>query len=484
MPASTPPSATTSAASAATSAASAASAEAARTESGTTPKRELHRRVDLLLRTGQILVASMANTDRIMRNMKRVAAFLGIPEEKLHIYVNFNMLMVNVSDGEHSFSKFQRVDTHSVNMHAITEVSLLSWRAIEQDYSLERYEEELERIRTRKRNYSPLQVAIGAGFACGGFCIQFGCDWVAFFYASFAAIIGMLVRDKCNAAGLNFFIGIGVAAFISTLIAWATTLLPGSWTDTPWHPLLACALFIVPGVPLINFVDDMISGHTQIGIIRAVNTLLIVSAMAFGIAAAVRLCHIQDFFPTISIVPHHNYWEYATAAAISAVGFSMIFNIQRRLLLIVAIGGILAVCTRNYVNLGPSTDNIGLDMGLVAGSFAGAALISIIAVKAVHWFHVPNHVLTIPAVIPMIPGVLMYRMLFGLINSRVTTIEQVTPVMKAVDSGITSGLVIMSIALGVALPTIIGRKYIAVSKQRRLSDLLRERRANGKYISW
>ena len=56
--------------------------------------------------------------------------------------------------------------------------------------------------------------------------------------------------------------------------------------------------------------------------------------------------------------------------------------------------------------------------------------------------------------------------------------------MKAVDSGITSGLVIMSIALGVALPTIIGRKYIAVSKQRRLADLLRERRANGKYISW
>lgn len=460
------------------------SAEIAPSNTGTAAAHQLHRRVDLLLRTGQILVASMANTDRIMRNMKRVAAYLGIPDEKLHIYVNFNMLMVNVSDDEHSFSKFQRVDTHSVNMHAITEISLLSWRAIEQDYSLERYEEELERIRTRKRNYSPLQVAVGAGFACGGFCIQFGCDWVAFFYASLAAIIGMLVRDKCNAGGLNHLIGIGVAAFASTLIAWATTLLPGSWTDTPWHPLLACALFIVPGVPLINFVDDMISGHTQIGIIRAVNTLLIVSAMAFGIAAAVHLCRIQDFFPTISIVPHHNYWEYATAAAISAVGFSMIFNIQRRLLLIVAIGGILAVCTRNYINLGPSTDNIGLDMGLVAGSFAGAALISIIAVKAVHWFHVPNHVLTIPAVIPMIPGVLMYRMLFGLINSRVTTIEQVTPVMKAVDSGITSGLVIMSIALGVALPTIIGRKYIAVTKQRRLEALLRERRANGKFINW
>ena len=115
------------------------------------------------------------------------------------------------------------------------------------------------------------------------------------------------------------------------------------------------------------------------------------------------------------MVPHHQYWEYAIAAAISAMGFSMIFNIQRRLLWVVAIGGIIAVCTRNFVNLGPSTDNIGLDMGLVIGSFSGAVLVSLIAIKAVHWFHVPNHVLTIPSVIPMIPGVLMYRMLSSIL---------------------------------------------------------------------
>ena len=38
----------------------------------------LHRRVDLLLRTGKVLVESLADTNRIMRNMKRTAAYLGI----------------------------------------------------------------------------------------------------------------------------------------------------------------------------------------------------------------------------------------------------------------------------------------------------------------------------------------------------------------------------------------------------------------------
>lgn len=443
---------------------------------------QLHRRVDLLLHTGKLLVESLADTNRVVRNMKRTAAFLGIAEDKLHINVSFTMLMVNVSDGDYSFTKFQRIESHGVNMTAISAVSKLSWKALENDYTLDQYEQELEEIRTRKRNYTPWQVAIGAGFACGGFCIQFGCDWMAFLYASIAAIIGMRVRAHCNESGLNHYMGIAIAAFVATMIAWASTFLPAEWTSTPWHPLLACALFIVPGVPLINFVDDMMDNYIQVGIVRAVNTLLMVSAMAFGIAFAVKICSIDDFFPTISMVPHHSYWEYAIAAAISAMGFSMIFNIPRRLLWVVAIGGIIAVCTRNFVNLGPSTNNIGLDMGLVIGSFSGAVVVSLIAIKAVHWFHVPNHVLTIPSVIPMIPGVLMYRMLFGLINVNVQT--QVTPLMKALESGIVSGLVIMCIAIGVAIPNIFGRKYIATSKNKRLKQLLEERKAKGKFVEW
>ena len=45
----------------------------------------LRRKLDLLLRTGKILVESAADTNRIVRNMNRVAAYLGLPEENLQI---------------------------------------------------------------------------------------------------------------------------------------------------------------------------------------------------------------------------------------------------------------------------------------------------------------------------------------------------------------------------------------------------------------
>lgn len=450
----------------------------------------LRRKLDLLLKTGQLLVESAADTNRIIRNMNRVAAFLGLPEEHLHIYVQFNMLMVNLSDGEHSFTKFQRCTKHGIDMTRLSLISKLSWQAISEDYSIDKYAEELEKIATRKRNYTPLQVAIGTGFACGGFCIQFGCDWPAFFYCSLAAILGFRLRMFLPSKGCNNYVAIGISAFVATLIAWLTSFLSlnpsiaNSLPDfmhsaTPWHPLMACALFIVPGVPLINFVSDMLDGYIEVGMIRALNTLLMVLSMAFGIAFAIQVCHIDNFVTDLTMTPHHEYWEFAIAAAVSAMGFSTIFSIPRRLLPVVAVGGIIAVCFRNFVNLGPSNGNIGLDMGLSIGSLAGSALISIIVIKARHWFHTPHQCITIPSVIPMVPGVLMYRALFAFIDMHGVVGE----VTVGMNNAIKASLAIICIALGVAIPNVFFRRFIADNRKRKLFNMLVERKKkNGEFV--
>ena len=425
----------------------------------------LERKLDLLLRTGQLLMESAADTSRTMRTMKRVATYLGLPLDGLHIYIVYNMLMVNLSDGALSYTKFQRVAKHGVNLDTLRQVSHLSCEALRMHFQTDRYEQELDYIARQKRNYTPWQVAVGGGLACGGFCIQFGCDWTAFFYAALAAIIGLRLRMFLNEKGSNAYINIGIAAFVSTLIAWMFSWLSCSaqtcsWlssilvSSTPWHPLLACALFIVPGVPLINFVNDMLSGYTQVGMTRAVNTLVMLLAMAFGIAFAIQVCGIDNFVKDLPMTPHHNYNEYMLAAAISAIGFSMIFNTPRQLMWAVALGGIISVCTRNFVNLGPSSGNIGLDQGQVVGSFAGSAVVSIICCALVRKLHTPHQLLSIPSVIPMIPGVLMYRALFAFINIHGVEGEVNTAMYNAIQAS----LIILFIALGVAIPNIFFRR--------------------------
>ena len=228
----------------------------------------------------------------------------------------------------------------------------------------------------------------------------------------------------------------------------------------------------MPGVPLINFVNDMICGYIEVGFVRAVNVLITICAMSFGIVAAIYVCGIDNFVHDLSMTPHNNYIAYSIAAAISAMGFSMIFNIPRRLLPVVAAGGIIAVCTRNFVNLGPSNGNIGLDQGLIVGSFAGSALISIICTRAMHWFHAPHHCLSIPSVIPMIPGVLMYRALFDLIDLHGVVGE----LTEATTNAMRASLCILFISVGVAIPNIFVRRMIQPKRNKRLLDLCLERR--------
>lgn len=451
---------------------------------------DLYHRIDILLHTGVMLVESNADTSRTIRTLKRTAAYLGLQEQNLHLHVTYNVIMANYSDPEHSFTKFKRCDRHGINMSTIESVSKLSWDAIRHDYSIERFEQELEKIRTTRRHYTPWQVAIGAGFACGGFCIQFGCDWTAFFYASLAAILGFRLRMWLAAHGTNAYMAIGIAAFLSSLLAWLTSFLslqpelaaalPSSLVSTtPWHPMMACALYIVPGVPLINFVSDILDGHKQMGMVRAIETLTMVLAMAFGIALAIKVCGIDNFVHDLSMVPHHTYWEYAIAAAISAMGFSTIFNLPPRLLPIVAVGGIIAVCNRNFVNLGPSSGNVGLDMGLTIGSLAGSCLVSIIATWAMHVFHTPHQCLSIPSVIPMIPGVLMYRALFAFIDMHGVVGE----VTVGMNNAIMASLAILCIAIGTAIPNIFVHRMMETSRKRKLYQLLINRReARGEYI--
>ena len=455
-------------------------------------KKTLRRKLDLLLRTGQILMESSADTSRVKRNMERTAAYLGLPKENLHMNIDYYMLQVNVSDEYHSFSKMQRCDKHVINMLAIQEVSKLSWRAIQKDYSLDKYEEELEKIANGKHYYKDWMIAIGAGLACGGFCIQFGCDWTAFFYASIAAILGNRLRMFLNHSGSNLYANFAVAAFVSTILAWLSSFLstptvqaalpeflrPILFTETPWHPLLACALYIVPGVPLINAVNDLLDNHINTGLVRAMNTLLIVIAMSFGIMLAIKCGSFDGFAKNLSTIPHHSFYVYAVAAAISAMGFATIYNIPYRLMPWIAVGGIICVCTRNFVFLDPSTGNAGLGLGIVVGSLCGSALISIINIKAVHILHTPHQCITIPAVIPIVPGVLMYRALYGFMGMQGIVGE----VTHAMSFAINGSFVLVCIALGVAIPNIFAKKWIAPHRKAKLQRMIDERRQRGKFV--
>ncbi|WP_415945049.1 threonine/serine ThrE exporter family protein [Selenomonas montiformis] len=417
------------------------------------PFSEIGPKLHLLLHTGQLLMENGADSDRTVRDMMRAAAFMGIPKDRIHQHVMYTTLMLNVNDDTHTYTEFRKCTKHGVNMTTLSAVSKLTWRAMARKYTLAEFSRQLDHIRDLPRNYPGWMTAMGAGAACGGFCKLFGGTWGDFWLTAACAATGFWIRRCCTGYGFNPYAVIAITSFMTTMIAWATQFLTG---ELNWYPLIACTLFLVPGIPLINAVDDLLNNFIVSGMTRAIHTLLVVGSMTFGIITAIRLGGVTDF-TSVSLTPDTIYASQALAAAISSVGFSVIFNVPKRLLPVVAVGGIITVLVRNVAVL-----QFGFSQA--AGSFLGAAIVGLLALKAIHWFHAPNIVMTIPSAIPMIPGVLLYRLLFALINIRFITSAAL---LDGIRSGVEAVIIIIGIAVGVAIPNIFIHRYI---QQRKFED--------------
>ena len=110
--------------------------------------------------------------------------------------------------------------------------------------------------------------------------------------------------------------------------------------------------------------------------------------------------------------------------------------------------------------------SIGFDdaaCGLIASVISLAFLFQLVSVFVVRRIHAPHHCLSIPSVIPMIPGVLMYRALFALIEMQGIVGE----VTVAVHNSITASLIILAIAAGVAVPNIFMRSLLGPAPESR-----------------
>lgn len=418
-------------------------------------------KIKLILDIGQLMMENGADSKQIVRDMLRCAAYLGIYWEQIQIHITYFTIMISVDEEEKTITMFRKCYRHGVNMNTILQVSRLSWRALQNNEPYGMLREHLQEIRqnAEKRLYSPAMTFCAIGLASAAFCLLFGGAWYEAIYTFFAAVIGAVVRSFCERNMINGYLGIAASAFASTFTAYFSMYLPGN--ASPWLPVVACALTLVPGIPLINSVDDFMNNYISSGMTRVIHTILIMFAMTFGIAASVSITQVPSFI-RVNILPESLFISQAVAAALAAAGFAVMFNIPRRFIAAACMGAIITVDVRNILM-------VDFGMGIAFASFLGAATLSVLLFSLAYKFHEPVFVVIIPSVIALLPGVLLYRFLFGIIVISSRTAETF---LMTVRDGVTAMLVLLGLAIGAALPEVLGHRYIERSKEKRLRRLL------------
>jgi len=234
---------------------------------------------NVLLDVGAALVSAGASTHRTRLTLERLAAGLGF---KIELLISQRALMVTVMDEnqEHYVSRLKRTSPHGINFKVVSGISRMSWRVFEDNWTVEQIAVELRRLK-KLPHYQRLVVLSMVGAAGAAFCYIFGGGLIDMAVAFTATFAGLFIRQTAVQKKFNPYISIYFASLTASLIAGLAEFF--NIGPNPAAAFSTAVLFLVPGVPFINAVTDMMDGNTQNGIVRLVNGLIIAFCIAMGI---------------------------------------------------------------------------------------------------------------------------------------------------------------------------------------------------------
>jgi len=149
--------------------------------------------------------------------------------------------------------------------------------------------EEVQRLKALP--HYPRLVVLGlVGLAGAAFCRIFGGGYVEMAVAFIATVVGLFVRQEAMRVKFNPYLCVYFASLTASFIAGMAEFYQiGTQPDKAFA---TSVLFLVPGVPLINSVTDLLEGNIQNGIIRGINGLIIAFSIAMGLFSVRMILHI------------------------------------------------------------------------------------------------------------------------------------------------------------------------------------------------
>lgn len=355
------------------------------------------------------LMAVGAQTSRIQLNTVRMARSFGY---RTNLLIFPKTLSITLLDAEHnrSYTYIKKTPGMALNFKANMRLSALSWKAFDHKLPLKELWRMFKIIVKEKRE-NPWLVLLLAAFANACFCRLFDGNLTSMAIVWVATLVGFFIRQQLSRRGVNHLAVFVICAFASTLIGATDYLYFHGGTED--ISLGTSMLYLVPGVPLINGVMDIVDGHALDGIARLTNACLLIICIALGLSATVIMFDIDP--TTFTKVVRPDVVQAAIAdglfAAVAGAGFAIISNPPRKALLVCALLACVGHGIRYFL-----MHNTGLMLDQVTASTIAGFAIGLLAVPFAMRIHCPAECFAFPSLLPMVPGMFAYKAIRDLIN--------------------------------------------------------------------
>lgn len=236
-------------------------------------------RVEFVCEYIAVLMGAGVHTSRTVRNSRRIAGALGLMLRISSFQKSFIIDIIDRQTGE-SHNRVVEIPSLPISFEHNSELSILSWEAVDDGLPFCEIERRFREIVARPRIgvwvLTPL-----VGVANASFCRIFGGDWVAMAIVFVATVIGFAVRTVMQARRVNHYVVFICSAFMASFTSASALLLGNPTADVA---ISTSVLFLVPGVPLINGVIDILEGYIVTGFTRLASAGLLIISLAIGLS--------------------------------------------------------------------------------------------------------------------------------------------------------------------------------------------------------
>lgn len=405
-------------------------------------RRDQHLILDLCLRVGELLLSSGAGAADVTVAMRLLADHFGL--RRAESDVTFVSLAMSYQDdpAETPVVLMRQVKLREIDYEDLTRVDHLVRDVLAGRLDLAEARSEMAAIVSSGHQRRRFAVTVGWGVMAASVAILLGGGWRVAIIALAAAMVIDRLQAAMQRRRLPFFYRQVAGGVIATLFAVGVAR-----TDLPVAPSLvitANIVMLLAGIGFMGGLQDALSGFYITAGARMTEALLATAGIIAGVSGGLAL---GDLLGTDLgwVDPGTVGWENlpltVSGAAVASAAFGYASYAPLRSLLPMAVlgGGAMTIYyTMNTYAFGRawSAALAALFVGLVAYSVSGRV-------------RVPPLVVVVPAIVPMLPGLSIYR---GL-----SLLSGTTPLASA---GMLAMVTAASIAIALAAGVILG-EYIA-----------------------
>jgi uncharacterized membrane protein YjjB (DUF3815 family) len=250
------------------------------------------------------------------------------------------------------------------------------------------------------------------------------------------------VRRSLARHGANGFAQAFVAALLAGLVGAASV----HWNLSSDLRLIAVCpcMVLVPGPYLLNGTLDVLGNRIPLGTARLIFAAIMLAAISAGVLAGLSVLGVD--LPPAPSGRAVALWAAVLAGATAAACFSVFFSMPLLLVgwpvltALLADGARWAVMTWGHA-------------GPMVGAGVAGLVVGTLLTPVARRHHLPFAGIGFAAIVSLMPGVLVFRMMGGLLALQAAGPADALPLLQAtVSDGLTALMVISAMTIGIVIP--------------------------------